>query len=132
VKLILKLYYYADKSQILQFSVTGVDQRRTHFEVSANKTALFTCSVDSNPLSSIAISFKQRELVRNESTKSLSYTHRVNSCFDGGVYQCTAYNKYNIKPSSKYVTLLVRCKLRFLLTICHQLRSLVMCFYLSS
>ncbi|XP_060585153.1 peroxidasin homolog [Ruditapes philippinarum] len=97
------------RSKILQFSVTDLKRRRKHFEVTENETVLFICSVDSNPVSSIAISLKQRELVRSESTNSLSSAYRVNSCLDGGVYQCAAHNIYNIKPSLKNVTLLVRC-----------------------
>jgi hypothetical protein len=99
----------ADPSRILQFRVTGDEKKRKHFEVTENETIHFICSVDSNPVSSISLSFKEQELWRNV-TKGLIYTHRVESCFDDGVYTCSAHNKYNNKPSMEELTLRVRCK----------------------
>jgi hypothetical protein len=104
--------HFTDPSRILQFSVTGVEKKDTYFEVIENETVHFICSVDSNPVSSLSLSFKEQELWRNVS-KGLIYTHRVESCFDDGVYKCLAHNKYNNKPSVEELTLRVRCKLNF-------------------
>ncbi|XP_060559917.1 nephrin-like [Ruditapes philippinarum] len=98
------------QSKIIRFNVIGIEKTREHFEVTENETIVFICSVDSNPASSISISFKQRELGRNENTKSLVQIKKVNSCFDNGVYQCLAHNKCNDKPSLENLTLLVRCR----------------------
>jgi hypothetical protein len=93
----------------LQFSASGIE-KKDFFEVAENETIHLICSVDSNPVSSISLSFKKQELWRNVS-KGLIYTHRVESCFDAGVYKCLAYNPYNNKPSIEELTLRVRCKL---------------------
>jgi hypothetical protein len=103
-------YYPVDPSRILQFSVTGKEKKKEHFEVTENETIHFICSVDSNPVASISLSFKEQELWRNV-TKGLIYTHRVESCFDDGVYICLAKNTCNNKPSVEELTLRVRCKL---------------------
>jgi hypothetical protein len=101
--------YFADPSIILQFSVTDVEKKKEHFEVTENETIHLICSVDSNPVSSTSLLFKEQELWRYGS-KGLIYTHKVESCFDDGVYTCLAHNKYNHKPSMEELTLRVRCK----------------------
>jgi hypothetical protein len=106
--------YFADPSRILQFSVTDVEKKREHFEVTENETIHLICSVDSNPVSSTSLLFKEQELWRYGS-KGLIYTHKVESCFDAGVYTCFTHNKYNKKPSMEELTLRVRCKSCFFL-----------------
>ncbi|XP_060606323.1 muscle M-line assembly protein unc-89-like [Ruditapes philippinarum] len=95
-------------SRILQFSVTDVEKKREYFEVTENETIHFICSVDSNPVSSISLSYNEQEVWHNVS-KGFIYTDRVESCFDAGVYTCSASNKYNYKPFKEELTLRVRC-----------------------
>jgi hypothetical protein len=109
--------FAVDPSRILQFRVTGGEQKRKHFEVTENETIHFICIVESNPVSSILLSSKEQEVWRN-AAKRLIYTHRVKSCFDDGVYNCSAHNEYNNKPSKEVLTLRVRCKFCLKLSQC--------------
>jgi hypothetical protein len=96
----------------VKFIALGVE-RRTNLVATENVTIILNCSVESNPKSTIAISFRNKELGRNVTFKGLVHLHKVKSCFDDGVYSCSAHNVYNTKPCLKELKLCVRCKLKY-------------------
>ncbi|XP_060607690.1 hemicentin-1-like [Ruditapes philippinarum] len=96
------------QSRIVKFYVTEFE-KLDHSEATENETVSFNCKVDCNPSSSIAISFKNKELGHNESTQGLVLPHKVISCFDDGEYTCSAHNRYNSEPCLEELTLRVRC-----------------------
>ncbi|XP_052804753.1 synaptogenesis protein syg-2-like isoform X1 [Mya arenaria] len=72
--------------------------------------ATFTCTVDSNPLSTLKIR-KEDEIRRSvENSKQLEYTIVNLTCWDAGLYTCDGSNKFNNNtPSTKDLRLFVTC-----------------------
>ncbi|WAR05432.1 hypothetical protein MAR_020801, partial [Mya arenaria] len=70
--------------------------------------ATFTCTVDSNPLSTLKIR-KEDEIRRSvENSKQLEYTIVNLTCWDAGLYTCDGSNKFNNNtPSTKDLRLFV-------------------------
>jgi hypothetical protein len=113
--LFIPFFNFSDQSRIVKFIAFG--DERTNSVATENETITLNCSVESNPKSTIAIAFRNKELRRNVSLKSLVHLHKIKSCFDDGVYSCSASNVYNTKPCLKELTLRVRCKLKYLFNI---------------
>ncbi|XP_053373002.1 nephrin-like, partial [Mercenaria mercenaria] len=70
-----------------------------------------TCEVDSNPASTIKITFGGEILQEQTNIMALSYTLNDVTCLQAGVYTCEGYNEYG-QPSIMNVTLFVRCSPR--------------------
>ncbi|WAR05143.1 hypothetical protein MAR_020512, partial [Mya arenaria] len=89
------------KSSVTDFHVTRNIHEANITQTEKNSTTL-SCTVDSNPPSTMKIK-KDGELRKSvDYSKQLDYTITNLSCTDAGLYTCDASNKFNFdKPSAK-------------------------------
>ncbi|XP_053374044.1 hemicentin-1-like [Mercenaria mercenaria] len=111
----LNVWYEAT---ITSFFIKG-HQGQTHVTVDENDGGIeFTCEVDSNPSSTVKITFNGEILKERSNTKLISLTHSSVVCLDGGEYTCEGRNQYG-QLSRKSINLFVNCSPRPL----HQMRQ---------
>ncbi|XP_053389839.1 contactin-4-like [Mercenaria mercenaria] len=92
-------FYIAHEGQTL----VTVNEHDVHIRI--------TCEVDSNPASTIKITFDGEILQEQTNIMALSYTLNDVTCLQAGVYTCEGYNEYG-QPSIMNATLFVRCSPR--------------------
>ncbi|XP_052806384.1 hemicentin-1-like [Mya arenaria] len=100
------------KSSVTDFHVTRNIHEANITQTEKNSTTL-SCTVDSNPPSTMKIK-KDGELRKSvDYSKQLDYTITNLSCTDAGLYTCDASNKFNFdKPSAKDLHMYVTCSPR--------------------
>ncbi|WAR06452.1 SYG2-like protein [Mya arenaria] len=99
-------------SSVAEFHVSGYNNSASVTQMEKIST-LFTCTVDSNPPSTIKI-LKDGEIRRfANNSNQLEYTIANPTCMDAGLYTCDASNQFNIDtPSARDVRLFVTCSPR--------------------
>jgi hypothetical protein len=103
------MLHLSDPTSVSSFDVNG-HKGTPNVILDENDEGLqLLCEVDSNPVSSVQILFKDE--VKNESSdfNYVSFTFSSVSCLDSGDYTCEGSNKIG-QSSRRNIQLLVNCK----------------------
>lgn len=97
--------------EITHFCVDKVEHN-TSSTVNESDDVRMVCIVDSNPMPTIKITFKNKTLSFQEHPNTLEHLIRDISCTDTGIYVCSGLNDLNKHGtfSSKQIRLYVNCK----------------------